>query len=309
MESRFSAGAPAPPDKRGAGVKMVRRVRKAGERVLISALERFPACADGGPRAVVLCYHSIHPRLRLSARPEIFRRHLEWLKDHCTVVPFESVLRAVTSVGPTASPRPIVAITFDDGYADNFDYAYPALVELGLTATFFFTVGLVEGDRAVAMRMQTERRVPEIRGMSWGQLRELLSAGFGVGSHTYDHRNLAALPRPEMVADIERAKAVLEERLESDSQVFAYPYGIPGRHFTRETVEAVRAAGYAAAAAIRFRSVKATDDPLAIPRFFGRDDDVRMLEKKVHGSWDVIGAFQERLPPHLRSHTYQEEYA
>jgi peptidoglycan/xylan/chitin deacetylase (PgdA/CDA1 family) len=285
-----------------------RRVRKAAERVLISALDRLPVRVDDGPRAVVLCYHSVHPRLRLSARPEIFRRHLEWLKDHCTVVPFESVLGAVTS-GQEGSGRPIVAITFDDGYADNFDHAFPVLVEFGLTATFFVTVGLVEGDRGVIVRMQAERRVRELRGMDWGQIRELHEAGFGIGSHTYDHRNLATLAHRELVDDLQRAKAVLEERLESENRIFAYPYGIPGRHFTRETVEAVRAAGYAAAAAIRFRSVKPTDDPLVIPRFFARDDDVAMLEKKVRGSWDKIGAVQDRLPPFLGPYAHPIERA
>jgi peptidoglycan/xylan/chitin deacetylase (PgdA/CDA1 family) len=285
-----------------------RRVRKAAERVLISALDLLPARVADGPRAVVLCYHSVHPRLHNSTRPEIFRRHLGWLKDHCTVVRFESVFEAVTP-GRAPSGRPVVAITFDDGYADNFDYAFAVLAEFGLTATFFVTVGLVEGDRAVITRMQTERRVRDLRGMNWEQIRELHEAGFGIGSHTYAHRNLATLARPETVADLQRAKTVLEERLESENRVFAYPYGIPGRHFTRETVEAVRAAGYAAAAAIRFRAVKPTDDPLVTPRFFARDDDVAMLEKKVRGSWDKIGAVQDRLPPFLEPYAHPIERA
>jgi peptidoglycan/xylan/chitin deacetylase (PgdA/CDA1 family) len=262
---------------------------------LISTIGRLPVRSDGRNRVVVICYHSVHPTLRSSARPDLFRLHLDWLKHNCTVVALESIRRFLAP-GADASRRPVVAITFDDGYVDNFELAYPVLVELGLTATFFIVPGLIERDRSVVERMQSQRRARDLRGMSWAQIRELHDAGFGIGSHTYGHRILARLPRPEAASEVERGKAALEERLGVEVPLFAYPYGIPGRHVARTSVEAVRAAGCTGAVAILHRQVKASDDPLLTPRFFVRDDDVPMFAKKILGASDFIGEIQARLP-------------
>jgi peptidoglycan/xylan/chitin deacetylase (PgdA/CDA1 family) len=278
------------------GTRRSRRPKKVAERALISTLGRLPVPSDVGEnRVVVICYHSVHPTLRAAARPDLFRRHLDWLKRHCTVVGLDSIRRHLTS-GGEASPRPVVAITFDDGYVDNFELAYPVLVELELTATFFVVPGLTERDRSVVERMQAQRRILGLRGMSWAQIRELHDAGFGIGSHTYGHRVLAGLARHEAETEVERGKALIEERLGTEIRLFAYPFGIPGRHVTRESVEVVRAAGCTTAVAILHRRVKASDHPLLTPRFIVRDDDVPMFGKKIGGASDFIGEIQERLP-------------
>src|SRR5687767_12557712 len=95
-------------------------------------------------RVVVLCYHSIHPSLPFrSATPEMFTEHLEWLREHCECVPFSRIPLARSRAG---HGRPIVAVTFDDGYADNHEFALPLLLESGIPATFFVTSGFLQGD-------------------------------------------------------------------------------------------------------------------------------------------------------------------
>jgi len=89
-------------------------------------------------RVVVLCYHSVHATdPTASATPELFGRHLRWLREHCEVTPFRRVMDVVHD---RPASRPAVAITFDDGYADNFECAFPVLNQYGLSATFFLTV-------------------------------------------------------------------------------------------------------------------------------------------------------------------------
>jgi hypothetical protein len=60
---------------------------------------------------------------------------------------------------------------------------------------------------------------------------------------------------------------------------------------------------------VLFRRVKATDDPLAIPRFFVRNDDMQTLEAKVRGSWDAVGWAQERAPLALARLLFPADFA
>lgn len=73
-----------------------------------------------------------------------FRRQLLWLKRHYTVVPLAEV---ETVIRTGAKRRGLAAITIDDGYENNLTVAWPILRDLGLPATVFVTVDVVERQR------------------------------------------------------------------------------------------------------------------------------------------------------------------
>jgi peptidoglycan/xylan/chitin deacetylase (PgdA/CDA1 family) len=88
---------------------------------------------------VVLLYHRVatlqsDPQL-LAVSPDNFRAHLQFLKQKYTLVRFEEDWSNVR--------KPAIAITFDDGYADNVRLALPILEETGVPATFFVTSGSI----------------------------------------------------------------------------------------------------------------------------------------------------------------------
>jgi hypothetical protein len=85
-------------------------------------LLRAPRSPRWRERVVVLCYHSVHPSMSLpsSTPPELFERHMRWLREECDVIPFA---RAWEERRRAARSRPAVAVTFDDGFADNHTYA------------------------------------------------------------------------------------------------------------------------------------------------------------------------------------------
>ncbi len=93
--------------------------------------------------AVILLYHRIAalPRdpFRLNVRPESFAAHLEVVSDLAPVVPLSAIVAG--EHGERA-----VAITFDDGYADNVRVAAPLLARYGLPATLFLVSGAVDSD-------------------------------------------------------------------------------------------------------------------------------------------------------------------
>jgi peptidoglycan/xylan/chitin deacetylase (PgdA/CDA1 family) len=283
-------------------------LKSALKRRATSTIGRLTA-GDASRRAVVLCYHSIHPSLPFaSASPELFRSHLEWLSEHCDIVGFTDIPRLARS--PGALSRPAVALTFDDGYRDNHTHALPLLEAAGARATFFVTAGLLERDSDVVARMAALRKasVPEVEGMSWAEARELVAAGHEVGSHTWSHPVLAMLGAEEAKDELRRSKSAIEEKLERTVTSMAYPFGKPNRHFTAETERLVGETGHTSAAAVLFRRVLGRDSPLRIPRFFATQDSIDVLAGKVRGRWDWLGAWQEHAPRWVARHVSPADY-
>jgi peptidoglycan/xylan/chitin deacetylase (PgdA/CDA1 family) len=268
---------------------------KEGVKRSLAATHALLRRSSGEGRAVILCYHSIHPRKSFrSASPALFGQQLDWLKDRAEVVPLAEIRSPPTNSG--RGPR--VAITFDDGYGDNWDFAFPLLVGRGMPATFFLTVGLLEQDAAVIRRFSEIRRssLDDVRPLLWEQVLEMRAAGAEIGAHTYSHPNLARLTPSEILDELQRSRAILEERLQAPVTTFAYPFGKPRRHVTRTGVEAVASAGYTRAVALITRAVRESDSDLMLPRIAVGGDDLGTFAQKVTGAWDFLGWWHERAP-------------
>lgn len=96
------------------------------------------------PGALILVYHRVgDPGIdpfSTSVSAERFAQHLDVVRRTCTPVALADLVGALAK--GSVSPRAI-AITFDDGYADNLHVARPLLDEYGIPATVFVTSGLV----------------------------------------------------------------------------------------------------------------------------------------------------------------------
>lgn len=127
---------------------LLRRLRaELGEALGLHA--RALAALDGAA-ALVLTYHRVLPPERARAlcvepgmvvAPETFRRHCRWLADAMRVLPLDEIVERA-SAGRALPPR-ACAISFDDGWRDNHDHAWPALREAGLPATVFVVTGRI----------------------------------------------------------------------------------------------------------------------------------------------------------------------
>jgi peptidoglycan/xylan/chitin deacetylase (PgdA/CDA1 family) len=249
-----------------------------------------------GRRLVVLCYHSVHPSKGFaSAAPDLFEQHVEWLLEHCDVVPFSSIQGLLTT---GTDGRPIVAITFDDGYEDNHTYAMPILLAHNLPATIFLTTGLVERDPKVVGRFSKLWGVSEdeVRGLSWSQVSEMREAGFEIGAHTRSHPKLSAIGASQASEEIGDSKRSIEDHLGEPVRLFAYPFGKPQEHLSEETIDIVARSGFASAATVSYRGARPADNPLSIPRFPITKDPLSVLAGKVRGRLDIVALWQESVP-------------
>ncbi|MCC5858733.1 MAG: polysaccharide deacetylase family protein [Ectothiorhodospiraceae bacterium] len=115
----------------------------------LAGRHRWPG---SGRHLVVLMYHRIlpadDPRYALEqpgmvVTPETFARHLEWIRRH-----FNPVHLADWVSGRfTPGKRPACAISFDDGWRDNYEHAYPLLQRADLPATIFLVADFIGTNR------------------------------------------------------------------------------------------------------------------------------------------------------------------
>ena len=192
------------------------------------------------PRIVVLLYHRVGDDARdnLTVGIEQFDRQMALIRKYCRPVSIEEVLD--DSVIPTRG-RPLVCVTFDDGYHDNYANAAPILLRHQIPGAFFVSTGLIGTEGRFSHDVR--RGNPLIPLMRWQDLREMCESGFVIGSHSVTHIDCASEPEEVVVSELERSRADLQRELGLQQVIFAYPYG--GRqHMTSQRLELVKKAGY-----------------------------------------------------------------
>jgi len=179
----------------------------------------------------ILAYHSFNPQCfsgKLALAPELFKKQMLFLKKKNFYV--VGLDQCVENAWTENFWEQKAAITFDDGYLDNYHVAFPALKECAFPGTFFVT--------------------PEDVGstgfMTWDMLGEMARMpGVEIGSHGLFHKALGDIPEDEAWKSISVSKKILEERLGREIKAFSYPSG----SFNENIVEMVRRAGYVYACA------------------------------------------------------------
>ena len=166
----------------------------------------------------IFIYHSVKPdtasetqiQKDYSVTPEMFEQQLQYLQQNgytpITMSEFErEVLSGTTS--PIAKP---VLLGFDDGWENQYVYAYPLLKKYNMKAVFYIYTNPISRDR---------------RFMSWGQIKELDAAGMEIADHTLTHPYLQKLSPEALRHEILDSKKKLEEELGKPMLHFASPFG------------------------------------------------------------------------------------
>lgn len=215
---------------------------------LKSTLARAYAAGGGlrrlhGGRLVVLTFHRVRPggdeaRTRalrsLDAPAPDFRRLLTWMRERYEPLALRDWIDRETPLA-----RASFAVTFDDGWADNYEHAFPVLRELGIPATIFLATGAIEdrvpfwwqtpglsdaeierlkreSPRSLENRMDERSEFRQAQAadfLTWDQIREMGASGWvRFGAHGHRHALLDRLSRAEAAADVRRCWDLMQAR-------------------------------------------------------------------------------------------------
>jgi peptidoglycan/xylan/chitin deacetylase (PgdA/CDA1 family) len=222
-------------------------------------------------RTIILTYHRVRNDGKdpdISVSTVKFEREMAYLKRHFNVI---SLGTLINDIGK--SPNILVdniAITFDDGYKDNYLNAYPVLKRHGLSATIFLVSKLV--------------------GTSEGMLNEdeiemMRKGGIDFGSHTASHKVLTEIDINTAAEEILRSKEDLGKLLKEEMQFFAYPRG-KRKHFNNKIKYLVKKSGYKAAFTTENGEIDNRSDLFALKRIGIRNCPLFVFKVRVSGIFE-----------------------
>lgn len=205
--------------------------------------------------APVLLYHKIDwpakdSRVRGGFTPPArFARQMEYLKKRGHV--FYTASELIEHYRERGEfPAKGIALTFDDGWRDNYLNAFPVLKRLGIRATIFVIPSCIGQTSAKAQAEGESGR----EHLTREEILEMSRHGIEFGSHSMNHRLLHEISPTDVEFEIEESKRQLENLLDRPCKVFAYPAGF----FTEQAQRVLERTGHLAA----FTTVYGPSEPL-----------------------------------------------
>lgn len=169
----------------------------------------------------------------LEITPEFLKRTIETYRKQG--YRFVSIDEACEIIGRGRTDQPFVCLTFDDGYQDNYDIAYPILKQYEIPFAIYITTGFI--DNQLPMWWYTNEKL----GISTESLKALAADPLcTIGAHTVSHPKLDTLSPEEQRKEIMQSKQELETLLGHPIRHFSYPHGsynadtlkiVSGSHF------------------------------------------------------------------------------
>ena len=173
-------------------------------------------------------------------------------------IDMDKAISALKDKDDVTLPARTVVLTFDDGYENFYQYAYPCLKKHNFSAIVYVLAGYL--GRSAEWFAADKRPCPPLMDIS--RLKALHKEGIQFGSHGINHLKLAEIPYEKAREEIIQSKKILEQQLGFPINHFCYPYG----SYNVSTMKAVKEAGYhSAVSCVRGRACEG-DDLYQLPR-------------------------------------------
>lgn len=218
----------------------------------------------------ILMFHAVGSRAYgdengiFSISPFLFREQMALLRDWK-----DGEITALTPEFPTTSNNNI-AVTFDDGYADNADVAAPILANFRIPFTVFVTSNFVRQSKPGFLSPNALRDLAAIEGVT-------------IGAHGHSHIALTECDDQTLMNELITSKSYLEDLLGVSIDHMSYPYGS-----VNQRVKAASAkAGYLLAACSHAGMNSPTRDRLLLTRTeIHSIDTISRFQRKLAGDFD-----------------------
>lgn len=167
---------------------------------------------------VILNYHSVGSNNPYSLPAKSFEEQIQYLKQHYSVIPLASINRT-----ENLGNRIYIVITFDDGYEDNYYYAFPVLRKYDVPATIFLTSDYIINGVDITKNWSDYRG---LKSLQIDQIKEMENSRIiNFGSHGKTHKILGDMADAEFVSELVGSKKDLDTILVSTITNFAFPFG------------------------------------------------------------------------------------
>ena len=202
-------------------------------------------------------------RLDLSVQPTDFRAQMQWLYDQgYETISVTDLVYALNIGWPPLPEKPII-LTFDDGYIDNYEFAFPIMQEFGFTGTFFILTDV------------TDRSEPGY--MTWDMLREMHQAGNSIEVHGREHFDMADRDPDWLLFHLLGPAETIEATLGHRPHILSYPAG----SYDEQVIQSAQQHGYWAGLTTRNGSQHFNDEIFELRRLRVRGDWTLEIFKAV----------------------------
>lgn len=235
-------------------------------------LQQLPvqeSTATSSVEVPIFVYHSVRPYEPepkeiddFDITPELLERQLQYLKDNgFATISLDVLVDHFTKDKPL--PPKSVILTFDDGWENQYTYAFPLLKKYQDTATFFVFTNAIDYHHF----------------LTWQEIEEMHKSGMEIGSHTKSHPYLSKLSTDALRQEIFESKKILENHLGIRITAFATPFGYSSDVVTSLIGEAGYTSGrtlyrgvyHTKGNLLKLRSVLISDDFEEFKRMLKRD--------------------------------------
>ncbi|WP_456382692.1 polysaccharide deacetylase family protein [Hydrogenimonas sp.] len=196
----------------------------------------------------ILTFHHVSPhRDIMTIPPDIFEKTVARLSERYTFISYEA-FRAFCFEGKPLPKKPIL-LTFDDGYLDNFLFAFPILKKYGIPAVLFVVTGMVErADRnrkelpCIKSHKELERNPDPRLFVNTSEIRTMESSGLmEIESHTVTHFVCKGKPFETVYEEMERSFDFIRTHTRPKERYgFCWPRGA----FDETALEAIEKSPY-----------------------------------------------------------------
>lgn len=224
LESTTSARTPE-------GISRARLALKRRLKLVLGTLAGAWPFGEGPGRLRVLHYHRVNPypfadlgpvSREITVTPQAFEDQLRWLKRDGWQGATEADVEAAVAGRLPPGPKRIL-ITFDDGFEDNYIWAFPLLKRYGFRAAIFPATRFIGAERGPGWAAGDAPG--RGRFLKSGQLREMHAAGMWIASHSHSHPLLTQIDAAQVKDELRRSRETLQGLGISGPPWFAYPAG------------------------------------------------------------------------------------